>query len=177
MSRRPFITCLVVPLAGAIACGDGGNTDGGAESAEASAEASTGTDAGLCAWPGDFASSGDESALGCWAHAISAPCELQSGDVVGPNGIILGPDNEPAADQSCRSACVATEFALHCIGGYSWPDSGCQTRTIPAPHSSLGCRLLPLPTTGTDNYYCCPCGQGQAGLADASVMVSTICDE
>jgi hypothetical protein len=141
------------------------------------AQDSTTVDAGTCAWPADFSPTGDEYAFGCWAHSVSVPCQLPAGAVVGPNGVILGPDGEPAADQSCRVACLGSEFSLHCAGEYTWPDSGCQTRTMPAPDPALGCRLLPLPTTSTSNYYCCPCGQSRGGLADASVSVSTVCHE
>jgi hypothetical protein len=141
------------------------------------AQDSTAVDAGACTWPADFTPSGDEYALGCWAHPVTNPCVVPSGDVVGPKGIILDPAGNPAADQSCQFACVASEFALHCAGAYTWPDSGCEMRIIPAPDLSVGCRVLPIPTTPTDSYYCCPCGLGQASLADASVSVSTLCHE
>ncbi len=157
MHTRTLVSWLVLPLAGMFACSADDNpvapgpTEAGVE------QASTPVDAGLCTWPNGFPT-GEETALGCWAHPITDAC--------------LSP-GEP----TCQSACSASEYALHCIGEYTWPDSGCQTRIIPGPDSSLGCRLLPLPTTGTDEYYCCPCGPSQVSLGDASVMVSTLCHE
>jgi hypothetical protein len=130
---------------------DGGNTSEVKDSALE--DASTIVDSGTCTWPANFIPTSDGSAVGCWAHAIST-----------------------ATDAGLLS-CSSSEYALHCVGEYTWPDSGCETRIIPAPHSSIGCRLLSLPTTATDNYYCCPCGPSQASLADASVSVSTLCHE
>jgi len=192
MSTKTVVACLfLLPIAGAVTCG-GDRSSGTAEPGTAATidaelvdslalpesvptQATTEVDAGACTWSRDFNPASDEYALGCWAHSITNPCQVPGGGVVGPDGMILGPDGNPAADQSCRFACVASEFALHCVGEYTWPDSGCETRTMPAPDPSLGCRILPLPTPENQAYYCCPCGRDQASLADASVSASTLC--
>jgi hypothetical protein len=116
---------------------DGGNTS----------EASIDIDGGACTWPASFTPTGDDNAVGCWAHAIIGTAD------------------------GGQFSCSASEYALHCTGDIAWPDSGCEVRTMPAPAPSLGCRLLPLPTAFNQDYYCCPCGQGQASLSDASVSM------
>jgi hypothetical protein len=30
--------------------------------------------------------------------------------------------------------------------------------TVPEPDTSLGCRILPIPTAVNTSFYCCPCG-------------------
>jgi hypothetical protein len=98
---------------------------------ETGAEDSNVVHSGGCAWPENFTSTSDGSAVGCWAHTISGPAD---------GGMF-----------SCSSA----EYSLDCVGELA---SGAP---IPAPTSSLGCRLLPLPTPSNQSYYCCPCGQGE----------------
>ena len=138
MHAKTLVIWFVLPMAGTVACSGSNNSGSTYPSA---------VDAALCTWPTSFTSSGDEYAVGCWAHPSS------------------GTTN---ADQY---SCSASEYALHCVGDVAWPDSGCEVLTMPAPDSSLGCRLLPLPTPSNQNYYCCPCGQGQTSLSDASVSI------
>jgi hypothetical protein len=108
-------------------------------------------DGGVCAWPASFTPSGDANAVGCWATAVPGPVD--------------------ASQLTCSSA----EYGLHCVGDIQRFDSGCQMRTMPAPDASLGCRLLPVPAAFNNDYYCCPCGQGQTSLADASITFSSGC--
>ena len=105
-------------------------------------------DGGMCTWPARFTPTGDTSAVGCWASAIS-------GTVDG------GQFN-----------CSSSEFALHCAGSLDRLDSGCEARTMPAPDLALGCRILPIPTAFNQSYYCCPCGQGNGALSDAGIQMS-----
>ena len=186
MSAKALVACLILLLAEAVGCGDAsgpgpattmdsGLPDALAGSDGVPSDPSTGVESGACTWSADFNPGSDEDALGCWAHPVTDPCQIPIGDTIGTNGMIVGPDGNPATDQSCRFACAGSEFALHCVGTYTWPDSGCETRTMPAPDSSLGCRILPLPTPENQSYYCCPCGGGQGSLADASVSISTLC--
>ena len=106
---------------------------------------------GVCTWPAGFTPIGDENAVGCWAHTVPGPVDAS------------------------QMACSSAEYALGCVGDIQRFDSGCQVRTMPAPDSSLGCRLLPLPTPSNSSLYCCPCGQSQTPLADASVTMSSGC--
>jgi len=134
-----------------VDAGTGGGTIdvGNASEAKDSAleDASITVDGGACTWPASFTPTGDDYAVGCWAHAISGTIDA-------------GP-----------FSCSSSEYALHCAGDIAWPDSGCQVLTMPAPDSSLGCRLLPLPTPFGQSYYCCPCGQGKTTFSDASVSM------
>jgi len=108
-------------------------------------------DGGVCAWPERFNPTSDASVVGCWAHTISG-----------------------AADGG-QFSCSSSEYALDCMGDIQRFDSGCQMKTMPGPDSSLGCRVLPLPTPPNVLYYCCPCGESQRSLADASVSMSSGC--
>jgi hypothetical protein len=128
---------------------DGGNTS--EVKSSALEDSSTIADGGACTWPAGFTSTGDSSAVGCWAHAISGVIDA---------GLL---------------SCGSSEYTLHCVGDIQQFDSGCQMRTMPAPDFSLGCRLLPLPTPSNQSYYCCTCGEGQTSLADASVSMSSGC--
>ena len=96
--------------------------------------ASTAVDGGACTWPSAFTSTGAEQAsgpiaVGCWAHSTSGPA---SGGI---------------------SSCSSAEYSLDCVGELT------SNAPIPAPSSSLGCRVLLLPTPSNQSYYCCPCGQ------------------
>jgi len=85
-------------------------------------------DAGSCTWPANLTPGSDESAVGCWAHAVTG-----------------------GADGGAFT-CSLAEYSLDCVGAMS-----ASTMSIPAPDSSLGCRILPLPTPSNRLYYCCPC--------------------
>ena len=114
---------------------DGGSTSEAQDSALE--DALTIVDGGACTWPANFTPTGDDSTVGCWAHAISGPVD--------------------ASQITCSSA----EYALGCVG--EWPystDGGYMHATIPEPDPSLGCRILPIPTPVNRSFYCCPCGQG-----------------
>jgi len=115
---------------------DGGNTSEAKDSALEDVSALL--DGGACTWPAKFTSVSDGSAVGCWAHTISGPVD--------------------ASQTTCSSA----EYALGCVG--EWPysaDGGNVHATVPEPDTSLGCRILPIPTMVNTSFYCCPCGQGQ----------------
>jgi len=125
---------------GHVMGGGGGAATGGDTRNTGGTVGSVGTaDAGACAWPSVFNSTGDESAVGCWASAVSGPADA---------GVF-----------SCSSA----EYWLTCVGALLQlpPD------TIPAPDSSLGCRVLPLPTPPDTMYYCCPCGRSATSVITA----------
>jgi hypothetical protein len=128
---------------------DGGNTSEAQDSALV--DASTIVDGGVCTWPSNLTPNGDDFAGGCWAHAV------------------------PGAADASLANCSLSEYALHCVGEMDRLDSGCETLTMPAPDPLLGCRVLPLPTAANASYYCCPCGQSQTSLADASVFMSSGC--
>ena len=92
------------------------------------APAASNLDASSCTWPANFTPSSDASGVGCWAYAVT-------GGVDG--GAVT---------------CSSAEYSLDCVGVMS-----SSTMSIPAPDSSLGCRILPLPTPSNRLYYCCPC--------------------
>ena len=179
MFAKALVACLVL-LPGVVGCGDASSPAPATTMDSGLPDALAGPDGvpldpstGACIWSADFNPGSDEYALGCWAHQVTAPCQIPIGDTIGTDGMIVGPDGTPATDQSCRFACVGSEFALHCVGSNAWPDSFCETRT--APDSSLGCRILPVPTPDYQSYYCCPCGGGQGLSAGASVSFSMVC--
>jgi hypothetical protein len=93
---------------------------------------------GACAWPASLTASGDGSAVGCWAHAVSGPVD--------------------ASQITCSSA----EYALTCVGDWPPADGGLSTPVhIPDPDASLACRILPVPTPMSALFYCCPCNHSQ----------------
>jgi hypothetical protein len=92
------------------------------------APAPSNLDAGRCSWPANLTPSGDESAVGCWAYAVTGKAD------------------------GGTFACSSSEYSLDCVG--AMPPS---TMSIPAPDSSLGCRILPIPTPSNRLYHCCPC--------------------
>ena len=123
---------------------DGGISDVAVMAEDASASREVGAegaivfDGGGCSWPENLTPTSDGSAVGCWAHAISGPVD--------------------ASQITCSSA----EYALGCVGEWPYSADGSYTHaTIPEPDSSLGCRILPIPTPVNASFYCCPCGQGQ----------------
>ena len=92
------------------------------------APAPSNLDAGRCSWPANLTPSGDESAVGCWAYAVTGKAD------------------------GGTFACSSSEYSLDCVGAMS-----SSSMSIPAPDSSLGCRILPIPTPPNRLYYCCPC--------------------
>jgi len=111
---------------------DGGSTSMAHDSALEDASASP--DGGACTWPAKLTSTSDGSAVGCWAHTIS------------------GTGNASQID------CSSADYALGCVG--EWPysaDGGSMRATVPQPDPSLGCRILPIPTSVNTSFYCCPC--------------------
>ena len=116
--------------------GDSSSTlDGSADASDQALSPTTQVDGGACLWPASFTSIVDDNAIGCWAHAIL-----------------------PSMDAS-QTSCSSSEYALHCVGESPVLDGGLTPhQVIPSPESSVGCRLLPLPTPQNQSYYCCPCG-------------------
>jgi|GEM_PF-6624874 len=105
---------------------------------EDGSEATSIVDGGGCSWPENLTPLGDDTAVGCWAHAVSGPVD------------------------GSQTTCSSAEYALGCVG--EWPyseDGGTTHATVPEPDPSLGCRILPLPTPINRRFYCCPCGQGR----------------
>ena len=101
---------------------------------EAGGEEGTLFDGGGCFWPEKLTPVGNDSAVGCWAHAISGPVDAS------------------------QITCSSTEYALGCVGEWPYSADGGYTRvTIPEPDPSLGCRILPIPTPVNSSFYCCPC--------------------
>ena len=130
----PGGTDASVDAGGGVVPTDGGNPRDAKDYAK-DGEATANLDGGACTWPAKFTSTSDGSAVGCWAHAISGPVD--------------------ASQITCSSA----EYALGCVG--EWPysaDGGYVHTTVPEPDTSLGCRILPIPTTVNTSFYCCPCG-------------------
>ena len=142
-------------LGGATGAGAGGVAGAGGTDAGAAPDLVPvlQLDGGVCTWPASLTYDGDAGGVGCWAHVNTNVCQVPAGDVVDSHGTILGPDGTPVADASCRQACVASEYAVQCVGEMS-----SSPFTIPTPDSSLGCRVLALPTPSNQSSYCCPCG-------------------
>lgn len=93
-------------------------------------------DVGVCMWPSAFNPAGNQTG------PIPSRCRAYAPSGLADGGMV-----------SCSSA----EYSLVCFGDSSL------NAPIPAPNSSLGCRILPLPTPSDQSYYCCPCGEGLDG--------------
>jgi len=131
---RGMVKLVNLSLVMSSLLGCGSNQSNGVVEDSGPDVASTAVDGGACTWPSAFTSTGAEQAsgpiaVGCWAHSTSGPA---SGGI---------------------SSCSSAEYSLDCVGELT------SNAPIPAPSSSLGCRVLPLPTPSNQSYYCCPCGQ------------------
>jgi hypothetical protein len=108
-------------------------------------------DAGACRWPASVTSSGDASSTGCWAKPTHNICKVPNGGSFNAqDGTIRDPDGQVVTD-ACQNACSASEYALTCTGDTMMPSS------MPAPETSLGCTVIPVPTPSNVAFYCCPC--------------------
>jgi hypothetical protein len=86
---------------------------------------------------------GDASNAGCTITPFEF-CTVSSGGTILPDGGVLG------GTVTCRSACLASEYAVICFSS----DGG-----SPAPlDSALDCHGMGGPTPPDVSSYCCPCG-------------------
>jgi hypothetical protein len=102
-----------------------------------------------CSVPAGANSFSDASATGCQPQSIFQICQVPNGSVIYPDGAVASPDGAPA---QCTDACSDTEYVLSCFGSV-------EGGATPVPGSSLGCKVITIPTPANETQYCCPCGQ------------------
>ena len=106
-------------------------------------------DGGACHWPASASTFSDASGSGCTPRAGFGTCEVSNGGTGEPDGTIIPPD---IANGTCTNACSPSQYALTCVGA-------ALTSAIPAPDTSLNCRVIPIPTPSDVLVYCCPCAK------------------
>jgi len=92
---------------------------------------------------------GDAGSRPASAASLSAMCQARP-DGATP-GCFASPSSMLCSPSQCQSLCAAGQTPVTCMG--SGP-----TGVIPAPDSSAGCTIVPLPTPSNELFYCCPCG-------------------
>jgi hypothetical protein len=99
---------------------------------------------GTCHYPPSVADS-DASSSGCFARPPGQICQVSNGASVN-----LDEGGVTGGTETCQSLCGASQYEMTCrsVGVVG---------AIPDPASSLGCKVIPLPTPPTALFYCCPC--------------------
>jgi hypothetical protein len=112
-------------------------------------------DGGTCHHPSSVDTDSDASRSGCFAMPPGQICQVSSGATVLPDGGVSG------GTQSCKSLCGTSQYEVACR-------STDIVGAIPDPQSSLGCKVIPIPTPSNALFYCCPCAEvASDALADA----------
>jgi hypothetical protein len=155
MTSLSLVRAAVVPLLALLAVGCGSDAFTAADAAAAAGDAPSPLDATAegqaCRRPAGVSTSTEAGTVGCWGKPSFDICEVPNGGSVDvQTGIVRGPDGTPVPD-ACHDVCSADQYALICTG---------EMHAIPAPDPSLGCTVIPIPTSGTVTNYCCPCAGG-----------------
>jgi hypothetical protein len=132
-----LVSCAFVGCLGA-ACASNPGSYGSEHSTSSAAQAIP-----ACTVPAAANTFSATSSAGCQPQTVFQICEVPSGSTYEPDGSISTPNG---AAVMCSDPCSATEYSLACTGNA-------------VADSSLGCKVIPLPTPEGATNFCCPCGQ------------------
>jgi hypothetical protein len=104
----------------------------------ASSDQNLDSDGGICRYPAGVAIGSSVSGSECVAHPPGQICQVSNGATVNAaDGAVTG------GSETCHSLCGSSEYEMTC--------------SETPPDSSLGCKIIPIPTPSCCAFYCCPC--------------------
>jgi hypothetical protein len=150
--RRPFVAILAFGIGASCSGSSTISEASGSTTGNPSTQSSTTTESQGCDWPSAADTFNADAGAGCKPGPGFESCVVPNGSIILGDGGVVTPDGGVVM---CTDLCSPTEYSLSCSGAFSAENAGAVQ--IPAPASSLGCSILPLPTPINELFYCCPC--------------------